>query len=435
MLFRATYGLLFIRTVTFLCSLLCLVYILLSLSACSGKNGASVKYPVIDVVSNIGNYQRVYCSDLFSSIELIPLETKSECLIDLHIYISVTDSFIFKNGNFILYAFDRSGKFLNQIGRRGNGPEEYRMASHIFLNYDKTSILVDNIINILEYEFNGKFIRSIPIPVINGQRLGNCNNVDDNVFIGSIRYNGINEYKYCLFDSNGDIIKCFPNYIFYNKNGNFANTFEGSLQPVKVDSRTYLKDHVNDTIYVLSASELQPAYVFDFGKYSFPVEQLGNFNSIDFLFNNTFLFAYSVRPFTATSKYIFYDFGVPNRIPRPKGKLRFHPLRNDFVPDDGNIFGIYNIEQKVNVLLDTDQHFQRGIINDIDGGLPFFPRYYAGNGLLVDFWQAEDMKEMLTDEYFATQTIKDPQAHQRLKEILENLDWEDNPVVVIAKLK
>ena len=45
------------------------------------------------------------------------------------------------------------------------------------------------------------------------------------------------------------------------------------------------------------------------------------------------------------------------------------------------------------------------------------------------------MKEKHTDEYFASRTIKDPQAHQKLKELLKNLDEQDNPVVVIAKLK
>lgn len=45
------------------------------------------------------------------------------------------------------------------------------------------------------------------------------------------------------------------------------------------------------------------------------------------------------------------------------------------------------------------------------------------------------MKEMLTEEYFSTQTIKDKEAHQKLRELLKNLKEDDNPVVVIAKLK
>ena len=86
-------------------------------------------------------------------------------------------------------------------------------------------------------------------------------------------------------------------------------------------------------------------------------------------------------------------------------------------------------------IFDTDQHLQAGIINDINGGLPFIPRYYAGNNIVVDVWNAEDMKEMLTDEYFESQIIKDQQALQKLKEVMKNLKEDDNPVVVVAKLK
>ena len=48
-----------------------------------------------------------------------------------------------------------------------------------------------------------------------------------------------------------------------------------------------------------------------------------------------------------------------------------------YITDEGIVFGIYNIEKNKNILLDTDDELQRGIINDINGGLPFFPRYYA----------------------------------------------------------
>jgi hypothetical protein len=45
------------------------------------------------------------------------------------------------------------------------------------------------------------------------------------------------------------------------------------------------------------------------------------------------------------------------------------------------------------------------------------------------------MKEDLTEEYFADREIKDPQAHQKLRELLKTLKDDDNPVVVVAKLK
>ena len=71
------------------------IFISIIITGCF-ENSPLGKYSVIDVVNNIGNYQRVYCSDFFSSIELIPLETRDDCLLDTHSRIAVADGFIVK---------------------------------------------------------------------------------------------------------------------------------------------------------------------------------------------------------------------------------------------------------------------------------------------------------------------------------------------------
>ena len=94
------------------------------------------------------------------------------------------------------------------------------------------------------------------------------------------------------------------------------------------------------------------------------------------------------------------------------------------------------MKNKETRLLDTDPFsHMSGLINDLDGGMSFWPKYYTSENELIDIWQSYEMKELLTEEYFATHEIKNPQAHQKLKELLKNLDEEDNPVIVIAKLK
>ena len=73
--------------------------------------------------------------------------------------------------------------------------------------------------------------------------------------------------------------------------------------------------------------------------------------------------------------------------------------------------------------------------NDVDGGFSFWPSYYTSQNELVSSLQAYKMKEKMVEQYFADRTIKSPQAHQNLKELLHGLKEDDNPVVVIAKLK
>jgi hypothetical protein len=405
----------------------------ISLLACSTEKPAG-EYPVIDVIGSIGKYQRVYMSDYFSSIELIPLETSRECLINIFPGILLNDSLIIMRGDNRIYAFCRSsGKFLNQIGSRGQGPGEHKLLGNWFFNTDNPTIFVSCFNDILEYDYSGRFIRSFRTPDVGGHRLS-VNNayVGDNLFVSASSHRGDNEFQYCLFDNTGAIVECFPNHIFFNTEHRGITTFHGVLPPFRIDNRLYLKDYINDTLYVLEHSKIQPAFVFDFGRYSFPIEVFVK-PFPDFLPVKGAVFHYIM----GMSNYIFYSVGFPESVSVPKAKLV--PLSSSvgggFMSVDHIVFGIYNIVQNKNILLDTDRHLQKGFVNDINGGLSFIPGFYAGNGEVVSAWSPEEMLEMLTEEYFATQTIKDPEAHQRLREVLAKLVEDDNPVVVIATLK
>ena len=396
--------------------------------------------PVIDVVNSIGKYQKVYCSDFFSSIELIPLETSSECLVSVagqnRTKFILNDDFILINQlGENLYSFDRKGKFLHQIGRKGQGPGEYLVLSGYFVDTDKPSIYIQNLSrNILEYDFNGKYIRSFPIPEPDGISISDCSYAGDNLFVGHQTNYGKSKYNFCLFDRNGDTVKCFPNHYFFERVGGGVTFADGALRPFRVDGQIYLKNYVNDTIFTLEELALQPAYVYGLGKYTLNKEYLldvkENIRNGGQLLKKLLRIDFII----GSPKYFFYTVGVSELFPRPKTKpvITIHGS----ISRDGTVFGIYDIESNTNVLLDTNEHFEGGIINDLNGGLSFFPKYYfAGENVVVDYWDPEEMKEMLTEEFFATKTIKDPLAHEKLKEILKNLKEDDNPVMVIAKLK
>jgi hypothetical protein len=105
--------------------------------------------------------------------------------------------------------------------------------------------------------------------------------------------------------------------------------------------------------------------------------------------------------------------------------------------DSHKIVGLYDIRRGKTELLDRDPISKRfGFVNDIDGGLSFWPQYYIeSENALVQVLEAYEMKGLLTEEYFAAHPAKDPAAHARLRELLKNLKEDDNPVIVVAKLK
>ena len=415
--------------------LFCIVITLLS---CSNQKQVG-EYPFIDVVSSVKNYKSIYCSDYFSSMELIPLETSDNCVVVGHSrhfgsVILLNNDFIFMEGENCLYAFNIKGEFINSVGKIGHGPAEYIYLNTYYFNKDESTIFVDagDGQRILEYDYNGKYIRSIPIPIVESIQLSHCSYIGNSLFIGQIsNFTGKIKNKFCIFDRNGNTVKCFPNHIFFDRNGDYFTTYDNALMPILVDDRIYIKDYYNDTIYILADYSLKPAFVFDFGKYTFSKEDMEGRTLRSSRYSDTFILKYLI----GTSDYFFYSILVPNSFSKPKAKPFFSPMIKKNISMDHELFGIYNISANTNILLDTDAHLQKGIINDINGGMPFFPRYYAGDGVVVDYWTAEDMKEILTDEYFASQEIKDQIAHKKLREILINLKEDDNPVIVIAKIK
>ena len=412
-----------------------LIFLSYFFAGCSEKK-TPYEYPVIDVVGSVEKYQRVYCSELFSSIDLIPLETEENCLLDAYPFprVLLKDSFIFYKGSGGNFVFSTSGKFLGKIGKSGQGPDEFIASLGLFLNTEKPTAYIEDHRKILEYDFYGNFIRSVKKPVVEDVEVTYCSYVVDGLFIGQIYYDGKRSNKYSLFDQNGDVVKNFPSQVFFDRAGNSVASDDAALTSIQVEKKLYLKDYFNDTLYILENLNLQPAYVFGLGAYTYPKENLERRNKDAPFPLNAFTFSPGLG-IVGTPEFFFYKIRVPDFFSKPKAKPIYNLFLNEFRPDDSSVYGIYNITKKNNILLDTDKHLQKGIINDINGGLPLIPRYYAGNGIVVDVWYPEDMKEMLTDEYFASQTIKDQQAHQKLKEILKNLKDDDNPIVVVARLK
>jgi hypothetical protein len=59
------------------------------------------------------------------NIQYIPLETNSASLLKTILHIELCDSIIFVCDNDKLLKFDTAGRFIKQIGIKGNGPGEY----------------------------------------------------------------------------------------------------------------------------------------------------------------------------------------------------------------------------------------------------------------------------------------------------------------------
>ena len=401
----------------------------------------------IDVVHNLGKYQSIPVSRFVSELAYIPLETGNYCLIGEDISnIIVTNSHIFLAGSNYCYDFDRKGRFIGNISRIGQGPGEYQSIVSLSIDLKKQSLYIETFRNILEYSWDRVFRQSINKPIDNP--IDNVSFVRDKLFIGHVpNYSGHELYSFLLFDKSGQVIKSFDNHITIDRPQPRYLKTEHAMQPFKISESIYVKENTNDTLYCLNEhNELIPLFVFDLGKYTFSKEKrniMPNVSSSLESLKGTIEIPDSFTPMVGIPNYIFFSINareLPKNIPFPQKKVQSYVVPSGFqiigYLESHNVVGIYDVVNKTTLLLDTDPvSWMFGLINDLDGGLSFWPKYYTSENEMVDIWQAYEMKAYLTEEYFAAHEIKDPEAFQKLKELLKNLDEEDNPVIVIGKLK
>ncbi len=167
-----------------------------------------------------------------------------------------------------------------------------------------------------------------------------------------------------------------------------------------------LFEGINDTIYQLIDLELKTAFIFNLGKYK------GSFDEMVGDRRERFIRFSSFRE-TKTALYFLY------RCNNEQIAAKYSKEADRFVR-----------------LLNPNGESNR-IYNDIDGGLSIWPYYYEGE--LENEWyfiiDAINMKQKLSPEYLETSEALYPEKNEDLKEFIEELSIEDNPVLMIKKLK
>lgn len=99
----------------------------------------------------------------YKAANIIALETNDESLLSGIMEVRPYLSYLYiLNNSGTLFVFDTNGKFVNQVGRKGNGPDEYLKLSSFFINKDEDRIVViDDFKNkMYNYDLTGNFVNS-----------------------------------------------------------------------------------------------------------------------------------------------------------------------------------------------------------------------------------------------------------------------------------
>ncbi len=358
---------------------------------------------------------RVKLSDLgFNDIEYIPLETNEQSVISYtdNVYLAgrippikiIADEgfYLIKQGHTIL-RFQNNGSFVTKIGTIGRGPNEYTVAHDIDIN-DRNIYLVSawqKKFNV--YSERGDFIRTFKMPLyapISFKFAGDkilcyCEN-----FMGNI------ENSYTLLDTNGLVIKNFPNkYPFKNKD---AYPLRSENLFYKFNNQLFKKEAYSDTIYVYENMDFKPHLVIQVGEKLITPEARSMYDG-PYLAKN---YINQINLFEF-GDYVYFDFVYRYGTPL---------LTYSFIGSKKNGFqALFNRSE--------------GIINDLDGGPGILPWTIKDDNAIVALVDALQLKTYVESETFKNSQPMFPEKKNELEKIAVSLKETDNPVLILIKIK
>lgn len=309
-----------------------------------------------------------------------------------------------------MLCYTRDGKFIREIGSKGQGPKE-----HLGI---RASALYDNLVaihsnynrKILWYNTDGDFLRATPvsdnvfkIDILDTSRvvihLQHGIRIDEpGVFIAGV----INE--------KGENIQLKTTNPFYH-----TGTVS-SPSMWKFNDSIRVLTCINDTIYSVGKNKITPAYSINWGKYKISQEAFADINLLQkersqYVFNPTFC---------ETNEYILTMFEYSEkRWVSVYNKQSTGISAFSISPDNVNKYGFVE---------------GGGWLNDVDGG--FSPTYLNSrmNGYFVVNVQPRELKaQFLANKQFVQ--VKYPEKQQQLENLINSLDDDENPVIILYKLK
>ena len=105
--------------------------------------------------------------EIFDSIQVIPLETTDSCLLrgPVKVITGNNRNYILDWKNFQVFVFDDKGHYLHTIGKRGQGPGEYREVYDMIVDESKNQVrLLSPFGSLYTYDLEGNFIKQNQLP-------------------------------------------------------------------------------------------------------------------------------------------------------------------------------------------------------------------------------------------------------------------------------
>lgn len=306
----------------------------------------------IDIAKNFNSVKSINLSSVGKKITYIPLESDPKCLIQNIRKVELSDSYIFVKDFNKLYVFDRTGKFVRQIGAFGRGPAEQAFLMNFCIDEIKKEIYIISLPSKLDiFSFNGDHIKSAGLDFKPSQVMIK----DENSLI------------YQLWDEPG---KDNPGWMITDRRGKMQTSIMRIQKRLSTPGvlimmtpfysfkgKIHLMEFASDTLFSLEKNKKIPYIKFSFGNLKMdPDPVMTPPGTKDRLFKDKLW----VETIQENEKFIFLNLekGVTNGF----RNVLFNKVTNEtaFLKDDM-------------------------LKNDISGSAGFWPKQVTGDGILVDY--------------------------------------------------
>ena len=217
----------------------------------------------IDLTETIaGDAQKIPLNDWAKNIRFVPLETNDDILIK---YISMVyqrgDQFLVSHGDRVS-LFDYEGKYLYDIGSKGQGPTNFISVNNVTLHNDLIYIHeTQNRIN--AYDWKGNFVKKMELPAKSNGLITMDGKEEMLAYVPNLP--GDEPTRFYLLKGE-EVMDSIANPFIFPKAA-FSQMFFPELQPTQGTLKGFLELH-SDTLYKVNEKwETSPYMVINIGKY------------------------------------------------------------------------------------------------------------------------------------------------------------------------
>ncbi len=388
-------------------TLLLILLTSLSFKSCQNDN-KNINNVLYFDLKDLSKFKSLKLSDLqIIDIYYIPLESKDNCILEDIKNIRINkNQILIKFFNRIL-LFRTDGSFVSKIGNEGRGPNEFQVAHDVEIDERNQNIyLIDGWEKkVLVFSETGEFLSSFKIP-----------------FYGPIEYRytegrflcyqenhmGNVGYSYNLINTDGEIIKRYPNKYPFKKSKEGALGYEHENLFYYFNNQLFKKEVYSDTIYLFESMRFKPHIILDIGNRLVSPKSRSENSSI-FLRDNYFT-PWNLFEF---GDYIYYEFIISKNN---QGK------HIGFIGSKKNGFKTF---------FDPEE----GIINDLDGGPNVWPKSIKDDNTIITWIDVLQLKTHVASKAFRSSNPKYPEKKKELEKLANSLKVTDNPVLMMVRLK